>query len=1093
MKKIFTMFFALLALAFSVKAQVPVFTENFDSGMPTGWTQIDANNDNMGWEHSSNPASYFAAGTDLSGNGHNSSTGFVLSGSYSNVTNQAITPDNWLVSPAINLTSNANLTFWVCAQDANYAAEHYGVYITTGSGTTTTEFTQLMEETIDANGGARVQGAWKQKTVNLASYTGQTVRIAFRHFNCNDMFVLNLDDVEVLAQPTDPTIIVNPTSVNFGMIAVGSTQTQDVDVVAYNLTAAVTATTTAPFSVSADGTTFSTTASVAAAGGTLYVQYAPTATGANNGTVTLASTGASDVTLALTGEGIDCSNNPLPYSYSFTSDAANQCWEVINANNDDYTFEFNTTDGYASIRYNSTLAMDDWLISPAFTLTGGQSGSVDYRSGSSSWFEKLQIFAIGASDTVALTPVIEAHNTTFETVYFDLSTLTGNYQIAIHGISDADQLRLYVTNVNVFNGAPTSSMDVNPTALDFGTVPSGANSGIAAVVVHTVNLNEAITLSTAAPFEISLNGTTFAATQTIPANSSLVVDDTVYVRFAPTTAGTFSQNLTVTATSLNGTVALTGTAVTCNVITTFPFTETFDEDSPTRPCWMIVDANNDNFTIEYLPYDDYNTGVAAYFYNSSNNANDWLISPEMTLPAGATFLSYEYAIASSSYPEKYSVWVIPENGTYATATNILPTQTVDETGTLTNILDLSSYANQTIRVAFKVESDADEYYIYFDNVSVMAAGEASLTVDPTSMYFTGNVGAPTMSQAAQVLGLSLSNNVTITATAPFEVSTNGATYASSATIAQATIINTPIYVRMNATTAGSQSGTVTLTSGTATATINVSGNAVDCSQPRTLPFTENFDDGMPQCWTVLDEDGDGISWEPSTDPASYFDPSVDLSGTGHDGSMGFVLSGSFTNVTGEALYPDNWLITPALAIPSEGAKLSFYVAAQDADYANEHYGVYVSTTGTDPNNFTLLYEEDLDEDGGPRAGGAWKQKNVNLPYSGQTIYLAIRHFNCTDMFLIDIDDFTVTPGVGIENHDVKTVIFPNPANNVLNINSTANINGVEVYNMMGQLVGSYNANDVNTQINTSRFANGVYTVKVTTENGTTTQKFTVAR
>jgi hypothetical protein len=118
---------------------------------------------------------------------------------------------------------------------------------------------------------------------------------------------------------------------------------------------------------------------------------------------------------------------------------------------------------------------------------------------------------------------------------------------------------------------------------------------------------------------------------------------------------------------------------------------------------------------------------------------------------------------------------------------------------------------------------------------------------------------------------------------------------------------------------------------------------------------------------------------------------------------------------------------------------------------------------------------------------------VELPYGGQTIYLAIRHFNCTDMFLLDIDDFTVTPGVGIENHDVKTVIFPNPANNVLNINSTANINGVEVYNMMGQLVGSYSANDVNTQINTSRFANGVYTVKVTTENGTTTQKFTVAR
>jgi len=1078
MKKIFTLMLALFAMV-AVQAQ-NLLSEDFENGIPTTWVNIDADNDSYAWMEGAAPGVA----------GHNGSNGCAYSCSYYD--GSVLTPNNWLITPAVTLTSNATLSFWVAAQDASYAAEHYGVYISTTAGTTPADFTLLFEETLDANGGARIQGTWKEKTVDLSSYTGQTVRIAFRHFNCTDMFYIDLDDVTIFAQPTDPTIVANPTAVDFGSALLGNTNNATMDVTAYNLTAGVTATTAAPFAVSADGTTYGTTATLATTGGTLYLQYTPTAVGTDNGTVTLSSTGATSVTVNLTGAAIEC-NGTIPYSYDFTDAAANMCWTVVNANNDDYTFEFNTEDGYASIRYNSTLNMDDWLISPVFALTGGQSGSVDYRSGSSSWFEKLQIFAIGATDTVALTPVIEAHNTTFETVYFDLSTLTGNYQIAIHGISDADQLRLYVTNVNVYNGAPTSSMDVNPTALDFGTVPTGSSSGIAEVVVHTVNTNEAITLTTTAPFEISLDGNTFAATQTIPANSDLVVDDTVYVRFVPTTTGTFSQNITIASTSHNGTVALTGTAVTCDVITTFPYTETFDEDSPTRPCWMIVDANNDGSTIQYLPYDDYNTGVAAYFYNSSNNANDWLISPEMTLPAGATFLSYDYAIASSSYPEKYSVWVIPENGTYATAISLLTTQIVDETGTLTNILDLSNYANQTIRVAFKVESDADEYYIYFDNVSVMAAGEASLTVDPTSMYFTGNSGAPTIAQAAQVLGLGLNSNITITATAPFEVSTNGTSYASSAAIPQSTIVNTVIYVRMNATSAGAQTGTVTLTSGTATATINVSGNAVDCSQPRTLPFTENFDDGMPQCWTVLDEDGDGYSWESSTEPYSYFSPSVDLSNSGHNDSYGFILSGSFSNVSGQALYPDNWLITPALAIPSEGAKLSFYVAAQDASYAEEHYGVYVSTTGTNPSNFSLLYEEDLDADGGPRAQGTWKQKVVELPYGGQTIYLAIRHFNCTDMFLLDIDDFTVTPGVGIENHDVKTVIFPNPANNVLNINSTANINGVEVYNMMGQLVGSYSANDVNTQINTSRFANGVYTVKVTTENGTTTQKFTVAR
>ena len=1073
MKKIFTLFFALLAIAFSVKAQVPVFSENFDAGMPAGWTQIDANNDAMGWEHSSNPASYFAAGTDLSGSGHNSSTGFVLSGSYSNVTNQAITPDNWLITPPITLTANSDLSFYVCAQDASYALEHYGVYITTGSGTTTSEFTLLFQETIDNNGGSRVQGAWGHKTYSLASYTGQTVRIAFRHFNCNDQFVLNLDDVEVLAQPTDPTIIATPTAVDFGTALLGNTNNATVAVTAYNLTAGVTATTSAPFAVSADGTTYGTTATVAAAGGTLYLQYTPTAVGTDNGTLTLSSTGATAVTVALTGAAIEC-NGTIPYSYDFSDATANLCWTVVDANNDGYTFEFNTDDGWASVRYNTSLDMDDWLISPYFALTGGQTGSVDYRSGSSSWFEKLQIFAIGATDTVALTPVIEAHNTTFETVYFDLSSLTGNYQLAIHGISDADQLRLYVTNVNIYNGAPTANMTTDVTSLSFGQVAVGSTSAAQEVVLTTVNMNEAITLATAAPFEISLDGTTFAATQTIPANSTMVVDDTIYVRFAPTAVGASTQNLTITATSQNATVALDGTGFTCSTISTFPFTETFTEASTTAPCWDIVDHNNDGSTFIM----NTEAGQVVYQYSSTNNADEYLISPEMTLTSGL-YGHVDYACASSSYPEKFSIYVIPANGTIESAVNIVPTVTVTNTTWETQNFALAAYANQTIRIAIKAESDADMYLLGFANFVIEEVPAASLTVDPTSMTFSAIAGTPSAAQAANVTAYSLTSNITVSTTAPFEVSTNGTSFNTTATIPAGDVVNQVLYVRYNSSAAGTNNGTVTLTSGSLTATINVSGSAADCSQGQNLPFYEDFETELSECWIILDEDGDGYSW-------------TNYGMEAYEGD-GCISSASYINDIG-ALEPDNWLITPALSIPSQGANLTFYVVAQDAGYAAEHYGVYVSTSGTAPSNFTLLYEEDLDADGGPRAQGTWKQKHVNLPYGGQTIHIAIRHFNVTDMFYMNIDNLSVTAGVGVENHDgLNTKVYPNPANNVLNINATANINRVEIFNMMGQMVGSYTANDVNAQINTSSFANGVYTVKIETENGTSTKKFTVAR
>ena len=178
MKKIFTLTLVLLAMVFAANAQY-LLQEGFETGtLPTGWTSVDSDNDGYNWD----PSYLYAQSPSYAHTGD----GMISSASY-NSTAGALTPDNWLISPAVNLTANANLTFWVSAQDASWAGEHYGVYIST-TGTATSNFTLLFEETMDANGGPRTQGTWKQKTVDLSNYTGQTVYIAFRHFNCTDMF-----------------------------------------------------------------------------------------------------------------------------------------------------------------------------------------------------------------------------------------------------------------------------------------------------------------------------------------------------------------------------------------------------------------------------------------------------------------------------------------------------------------------------------------------------------------------------------------------------------------------------------------------------------------------------------------------------------------------------------------------------------------------------------------------------------------------------------------------------------------------------------------------------------------------------------------
>ncbi|MCR5646450.1 MAG: choice-of-anchor J domain-containing protein [Bacteroidales bacterium] len=180
------------------------YSYDFDAGMQN-WTSVDADGDGLGWAHSSDPGVYHNSGVNLSGSGHNASEAYVLSGSYANQTQTALTPDNYLVSPQrLTVSTGASISFYVCAQDNNYADEHYGVAVSTSSSPTAGSFTTIWEETLSAkrkaNGkprGTTTQGTWYLKTIDLSAYAGQSIWIAIRHFNCTDQFIINVDDITI--------------------------------------------------------------------------------------------------------------------------------------------------------------------------------------------------------------------------------------------------------------------------------------------------------------------------------------------------------------------------------------------------------------------------------------------------------------------------------------------------------------------------------------------------------------------------------------------------------------------------------------------------------------------------------------------------------------------------------------------------------------------------------------------------------------------------------------------------------------------------------------------------------------------------------
>lgn len=169
-----------------------------------------------------------------------------------------------------------------------------------------------------------------------------------------------------------------------------------------------------------------------------------------------------------------------------------------------------------------------------------------------------------------------------------------------------------------------------------------------------------------------------------------------------------------------------------------------------------------------------------------------------------------------------------------------------------------------------------------------------------------------------------------------------------------------------------------------------------------LPLNETFgtNSGTRNCWTIIDGNNDGSTWT-----TLY---------NGND--MGMMLSFSYDNTTYTDITPNDWLVTPKLhTTTGSSVTMTWDAAAADDTYYAEHYGVYVSTTNTDTNSFTLVNEWTL-------TSSSTESMNLDLSaYAGQDIYVAFRHFNCTGQYVLLIDNVNIYEGVYVPDTLTVTV------------------------------------------------------------------------
>ena len=512
---------------------------------------------------------------------------------------------------------------------------------------------------------------------------------------------------------------------------------------------------------------------------------------------------------------------------------------------------------------------------------------------------------------------------------------------------------------------------------------------------------------------------------------------------------------------------------------TDPFAEgwTIRDDDGDGYNWEWMDASGSNYNV----YEGTHCMASASYQNSAFgggtalNPDNWLISPAFT--AGST-VTFWYAGQDPNYAaEPFGVYVIA-NGTASDELGHFTASNTYQQGSV----DISDFAGQTVQVAFRHYGITDMFRLNLDLVEVSGGGSTPNTPVPPTAEPTPtqnpNTPAPggmaTISlTAGDVFGdgsgyqmlldadatafgneIPAEGPLTMGGDAPaglydaFEykipVNADGSTTTSNVVVNNTVTIQVPagtydwcltnptpgdrIWIASSQGNVGGRANDYTFEAGyTYNFTVYLLGqnDATDVEiigggAPNTpVPPTENpvtpepgtatgwgFEtDPFAEGWTIRDDDGDGYNWE-----------WMDASASGYNVYEGThcMASASFQNNPfggGTALTPNNWLISPAF---TAGSTVTFWYAGQDPNYAAETFGVYVIANGTTSDELAYF-----------TASNTYQQGSVDISdFAGQTVQVAFRHYDITDMFRLNLDLVEADAGGSIPNTPVPPTDAP---------------------------------------------------------------------
>ena len=161
------------------------------------------------------------------------------------------------------------------------------------------------------------------------------------------------------------------------------------------------------------------------------------------------------------------------------------------------------------------------------------------------------------------------------------------------------------------------------------------------------------------------------------------------------------------------------------------------------------------------------------------------------------------------------------------------------------------------------------------------------------------------------------------------------------------------------------------------------------------------------------------------------------------------------------------------------------------DIQNHEISIAWDQASTDVDNWTVNFRKQGTTNWTSFTATATQYTITGL--EGLTSYEIEVLANCSNGLTSDPSNrITVeTTNVGIEDFDLNSSVslFPNPTNDLVKVEcSETMMESISLYDVYGKLINQFNVNDTYTTLDVTKFANGIYFVRITTENGVVTKR-----